>query len=228
MVVAGEDAAAITVEGDGDAVALQEALEQVEIALGGFGREEVGGEDFAGGIVLHAQGGEAWAAAFEPVVGRAIELDEFTFASRTQTALTMSGRTAFAWWADAVGAEQAAQGFAAEGEAFVFDELLVEMMIVEAGVARVRESEDAVACALGQATVAGSAAADVRQSRCAALPITRFKPFDMPRREVEQLRGSGARQVPLQASRNDGHSLQFLLTQRECLLSHGVTFSRCR
>ena len=140
----------------------------MEIALGGLCGEELGGEDFAGGVVLHAQGGEQWAAACEPVVGRAVELDEFAFASRAQTTLAMSGRSAFAWRAQAVGAEQAAQGFAAQREAFLLDEFLVEMMIVEAGVACARQGEDAVARALGQTAVAGAAAADVCQSRCAA------------------------------------------------------------
>src|ERR1700693_4657203 len=66
IIVAGEDAAAITIEGDGNAVAAQEALEKVEIALGGFRWEELSGKDFPGSIVLHAQGGEQRAAAFEP------------------------------------------------------------------------------------------------------------------------------------------------------------------
>src|SRR5579863_4813422 len=136
IVIAGEDAAAIAIEGDGDAIAAQEALEQAKIALGGFREEELGGEDFAGGIILHAQDGEPRTAALEPIVGRAVELDELAFASRAQAALTMSGRSTLAWRTDAVGAEEAAQGFAAQGEVFLFDEFLAEMMIVEAGVAR--------------------------------------------------------------------------------------------
>ena len=52
-------------------------------------------------------------------------------------------------------------------------------MIVETGVARARQSEDAVTGDLRNASAAGAAAADVSQSRCAALPIARFKPFDM-------------------------------------------------
>src|SRR6185437_9118239 len=182
IVVAGEDAAAIAVKGDRDAVASQEALEQVKIALGGFRGEELRGEDFAGSIVLHAQGGEQRAAAFEPVVRRAVQLHEFTFAGRAQAALAMRGRAAFARRADAVGAEQTAQGFAAEREAFFFHELFVEMMIVETGVARARHGKDAVAIGLWDASAAGAAAADVCQSRCAALPVARCKPFDVPRR----------------------------------------------
>src|SRR5713101_7314474 len=60
--VANEDAAAVAVESGRDTEATEQALEQAEIAFGGFRKEELGGEDFAGGIVLHAQRGEARAA----------------------------------------------------------------------------------------------------------------------------------------------------------------------
>ena len=139
IVVAGEDAAAIAVEGDRDAVAAQEALEQAEIALGGFREEELRGENFARSVVLHAQSGELRAAPFQPVVGGAVELHKLAFAGRAQSALAMSGRAAFAGRCDAAGAEQPSQGFAAQREAFFFDQLLLEMMIVEAGVARARQ-----------------------------------------------------------------------------------------
>ncbi len=89
-IVSDEDAAAVAVEGGGDAEAAEQALEQVEIAFGGFRKEELGRKDFAGGIVVHAESGEARAAACEPVVGAAVELEECAFASRTQTALAMS------------------------------------------------------------------------------------------------------------------------------------------
>jgi hypothetical protein len=69
---------------------------QAEIAEGGFGGEELSGEDFSGGSVLQTEGGEHRAATFEPVMGRTIELDQFAFASRAQTALTMGGSAAFA------------------------------------------------------------------------------------------------------------------------------------
>ena len=68
VVVADEDTAAITVEGERDAVAAEQAPEQAEIAYGGFRGEELSGKDFAGGVVLHAESGERGAATFEPVV----------------------------------------------------------------------------------------------------------------------------------------------------------------
>ena len=165
-----------------DAVAAQESLEQAEIALGGFRGEELSGKDFARSVILHAQSGELRAAPFQPVVGGTVELHELTFVGRAKTALAMSGRPAFAGRAEAASAEQPSQGFAAQREAFFFDELLLEMMIVKAGVARARQFQGALAYGLRRAPGAGAAAADVRQSRCAALPIARFEPFDMPRR----------------------------------------------
>ena len=54
-----------------------------------------------------------------------------------------------------------------------------------------------------------------------------FKTFDLTDAKREQYGGSGTRHVSLDACTNHAHSLQFLLTQRECLQSHRVTFSRC-
>jgi hypothetical protein len=94
VVVTHKDAAVIAVEGERDTAGAQELTEQGEIAGGGFGGEELGGEDFSGGIVLQAEGGEARAAAFEPIMGGAIELHQFAFPGGTQTALTMGGSAA--------------------------------------------------------------------------------------------------------------------------------------
>jgi hypothetical protein len=59
------------------------------------------------------------------------------------------------------------------------------------------------------------------------LPQTFLKTLDLTDAEREQFGGSGARHVSLNATGNYAHSLQLLLTQRECPSSHGVTFSRC-
>src|SRR5713226_2963278 len=138
IVVADEDTVAVAVAGQGNAVATQQALEQAEIALGGLGREERGGEDLAGRIVLQAQGGEQRAAAFEPVMRAAVEQDQLPLASRTQAALAMSRSPAFSGRAKALAAEQTTEGFPAEGKALDLGELFAEMVIVEAAIAGAR------------------------------------------------------------------------------------------
>ena len=111
VIVANEDAVAIAVEGHRHAEARKQAAEQVEIAFGGFGGKERSCENFAGGVVLKTESGESGAAAFEPVVGAAIELDHFALASRTQAALAMSGRAAFARRAETCRSAAGGAGF---------------------------------------------------------------------------------------------------------------------
>ena len=58
----------IAVKGEGSAMAAQQLAKQREIAESAFGGKELGGQDFSGGVVLQAEGGEARAAALEPVM----------------------------------------------------------------------------------------------------------------------------------------------------------------
>src|SRR5712664_394630 len=228
VIVADEDAAVIAVKSQWHAVAAEHLFKQAEIAEGGFGSEELGGQDFAGGVVLHAESGEVRAAAFQPVVRAAVELHQFAEARGTQAALAMSGSAAFARRAQAVFAQQPAQRFAAEREALALDELLAEMVVVEAAVSAARELQDPLAHSIRQATVTGPAAVGVSQSRLPVFAHTPFQALNLPHAQTQESSGSGTRHVSLNACADYAHSLQFLLTQRECLLSHRVTFSRCR
>jgi hypothetical protein len=58
------------------------------------------------------------------------------------------------------------------------------------------------------------------------LSQTFLETSDLTDAEREQFGGSGTRHVSPRTARNYAHSLQLLLTQRECPSSHGVTFSR--
>src|SRR6266849_4112768 len=228
VVVTDEDAAVIAVKSQRHAVTAQQLAKQAEIAERGFRWEELGGEDFTGGVVLHPESGKLGATSFEPVVRAAVELHEFAEPSGTHAALAMSGSTALSRRAEAVVAQQPAQGFATEGKALALDQLLAEMVIVEAGVGATRELDDPLAYGIGQATRAGPASVGVCQSRLPVFSHTLFQALDLAHAQTQESGGSGTRHVSLDAYTDDGHSLQFLLAQRECLLSHGVTFSRCR
>lgn len=182
VVVANEDAMAIAVEAEGNAVAPQDAAEQAEITVGVFGGEKLGGQDLAGGVVEQGKQSEFGAALFEPAMQAGIEQQHLSFAGARETAQAMSRSPSFARRAQSGRTQETTEGFAAEREAFDLTELLMEMMIVESGIAGAGQSENALAQRIGQAARAGTAAADVSQSRCAALPIARFETFDMPRR----------------------------------------------
>jgi hypothetical protein len=75
---------------------------------------------------------------------------------------------------------------------------------------------------------AGPAAVGVSQSRLPVFAHAFLQPLNLARAQTRESGGSGTRHISLDACTDHAHSLQFLLTQRECLLSHGVTFSRCR
>src|SRR5271155_1805613 len=177
VIVAHEDGAAISVESQRHSEAPEQALQQVKVALGRFGEEELGGQDFAGRVVLHTQCGELRAAALQPVVRRAVELHQFALAADTQTALAMSGRAAFARRAHPGPAEQTAHTLAAKREAFDLGELLGEMVVVEASIAGTSQLQDAGAHALGQSAGTGAAPAGVCQSRLTSLAIAPFQAF---------------------------------------------------
>ena len=72
-------------------------------------------------------------------------------------------------------AQQTAEGFAAEGEAFHLAKFFTEVVVVEAGIGGAGQMQDAIPHALRQAAVAGPSAAGVCQSRLTALPIARLE-----------------------------------------------------
>jgi len=197
VVVADEDAAVIPIKGEGRAVAAQQLAEQGEIAGGGFGGEELSGQDFTGGIVLQAEGGETWATTLEPIVGRAIELHQFAFAGGAQTALTMGGSAALAGRADPSLPQETTERFAAQRETLDFAKLFAEMVIVEASIGGAGQANHGLAHPDRQPAGAGSPAVGVRQSRLPLLPQALLETFDVTDAEREQFGGSGARHVSL-------------------------------
>src|SRR5260370_28810303 len=102
------------------------------------------------------------------------------------------------------------------------------MVLVEARIGAARQLRDPLTHGIGQATVAGPSAVGVSQSRLPVFAHTLLQALNLAHAQAQQSGGSGTRHVALDACTDYAHSLQFLLTQRECLLSHGVTESRCR
>jgi hypothetical protein len=161
-------------------MAAQQLAEQREITERGFGRKELGGQDFSGGIVLQAERGESRAAPFQPVVRRTVELHQFAFPGRTQAALAMSGSTALAGRAKAGLAQQTAEGLAAEREALDLAKFFAEIVIVEAGMSSAGQANDGLAHAGRQTARAGPSRVGVRQSRLLPLlPQTFLKTFHL-------------------------------------------------
>src|SRR6266852_5060205 len=87
----------------------------------------------AGGDEGQAEGGEHGAAAFQPVVGRAVELYQFAFTSGSQATLAMSGSASFSGRPQTGLAQKTAEGLAAEGKALDLAKFFAKVVIIEAG-----------------------------------------------------------------------------------------------
>src|SRR5256886_515787 len=140
----------------------------------------------------------------------------------------MSGSTTLARRAETVLAQQTAQSFATERKALALDQLLAEMVVVEARIGAARQLHDPLAHGVGQPAVTGPPAVGVSQSRLPVFAHTLLQAFNLAHAQTQECGGSGTRHASLDACADYAHPLQFLLTQRVCLLSHRVTFSRCR
>src|SRR5258708_4896465 len=134
VVVADEDAAVVTVKSERNTVPAEQLMKQAEIAESGFRGKELRRQDFAGGVVLHAESSEVRAAAFEPVVRTAVELHEFSELCGTHPALAMRGSPALSRGTQTLLAQQSAKCFATERNTLAFHQLFAEMVVVEAGV----------------------------------------------------------------------------------------------
>src|SRR5260370_7103709 len=93
VVVADEDAAVVAVKSERNTVPANQLMKQAEIAESGFRGKELRRQDFAGGVVLHAEGGEERAAAFDPLVPTPVQLPHFTTLCRTHPALALRQRS---------------------------------------------------------------------------------------------------------------------------------------
>ncbi len=121
---------------------------------------------------MQAEGGEHGAAAFQPVVGRAVELYQFAFTSGSQATLAMSGSASFSGRSQTGLAQKTAEGLAAEGKALDLAKFFAKVVIIEAGVGGAGQAKDGLADAAGQTAGAGPAAVGVRQSRLFLFPET--------------------------------------------------------
>ena len=94
-IVALEDAVAIAVEAEGDAVSYDHSLHSAEITQSVFRFQlKVSGQDLAGGVVLKADEGELGATAFQPIMTAGIGEHHHAEAGTAQAAGAVLASTA--------------------------------------------------------------------------------------------------------------------------------------
>ncbi len=130
-----KDPMAIGVDGEGDAVAVGERVEEVEIPLGVLVVAEFGGEHRPGGIVHGGEKGEPGAAGLQPGMGAAIEEDEHPRLGHALPAAAMPRRPAAAGTADAGLVQDAMDRGAGQPEALSLGHQLGEVLMIDTGIA---------------------------------------------------------------------------------------------
>jgi hypothetical protein len=147
-----KEAVAIGVCGGGNAIALDEAPEQHEVAMGVFFGTKDAGEDLARGIVNGRVEDEARSAVFQPKVMTAVHLNEKAGLRHAIAASAVAWGTAFTRSADAGGAEPALDRWAGEAELLTLGDEFGEMAVVAAGIGRAGEGQQTLAHSVGEAS----------------------------------------------------------------------------
>ena len=190
-IVADEDAEAIPVEGHGQAVPRGQLLEQREIAMQVLGGPEVEREDGAGGVVDGAEQ-EPGRPRAQPVERAAVDEDEVTHGRVPGAAGSVLGGPAAPLRGQAEGPPEAADGFAADREAFDLTELLGAVTVIELTVGGLDQFPHAIPELALQRPGRGPAPQAMHQPPDALGPIPRREAPELPWGHVEGI-GPGAR-----------------------------------
>lgn len=191
-----EDAMAIAVRGDGDALGLGEGVEDLEVAVRVFLIPKRGRGDFTGGVVLDGHQGEARAALLEPIVVAPVELHEQALLWHPLPAAAVAGRATVPRAAQPGRAQEAGDRLAGEAQAFVLGEEFTEMLEVRPRVRGLSEVEQAGADRVGDPAGRRAAAIPVDQGRWAPGAVRTAQSTDLPTGQPQQLSRLRHEKVP--------------------------------
>ena len=133
---------AVAVEGERDAVAADDLLQQEEVAAGVLGGAEESVHGRAGRVVHGEQQGEARAALLEPGVMTAVDLEQHPLARHPLAADAVLGRPAASGTRDAGPRQDPADGPTAQVEPLVLPQQLGEVGVVRSRVAGGGQAHD--------------------------------------------------------------------------------------
>src|ERR1700728_113689 len=212
-IVALEDAVAVTVEAERDAVSEDHGLQGAEIPHGIFWFElKVSGKDPTGGVILKADESELGAAAFEPIMTTGIGEYHHAEPWTRRTATAISARPAFLRRDQFGGPQDAPHGLAADGELLLDTELLGQMGVVEAPVLAPGEIQDQLLLGNRNTPRHGASAIAVLHPAHGVGPVATLEPLYLPFTQLEQEGGFAYAQPPSCCVLNHLHALELLLT----------------
>lgn len=184
-----EDAMAIAVDRDGDALGVHECAQHQEVPMGIFLVAKDGGGHFPGGIVYDGEQSQTRAPLLEPVVVAAIQLDQQAGRGHALSAPPVSRRASPPGTAEPGRAEDAVDGGLGEHEAFAFSQELTKVRMVDSGVGGLGELDDPDADGFSHASRRGATAVPVDQHLRTVPAISASEAPDLTGRESQEIGG---------------------------------------
>lgn len=186
-----EDAVAIAIDGDGEALGLGQSAEEQEIAVRIFLLPKGGGADFASGVVDGGQQREARAPLVQPGMGAAVDLDQQASPGHPLASTAMPRGTTAARTPQSRRGQDATHRWARQRDPFSAGEQFGEMLVVEVGIGRSGERHHALPQGRGDAIHGGAAPVTVHEGGGAACAIGSPEPADLANRSAQQVSGLG-------------------------------------
>ena len=225
-IVALEDAVAVAIEAERNAMSGDHGAESAEIAEGIFGFElEVSGQDLAGGVVLQADERELGAAALEPVMTTGIGEGHHAEAWAGRSAGAVLAGAALLRRRQAGGAQDAAHGLAADDEVLFGTKFFRQMRIVEALVFVAGQAQDQLLLGNRNGPRYGASAVAVVDPAEVIGPIAALEALHLAFAQLQQTGGFAYAQPPARRILNHFHPLELFLTHGHH--PYRVTKSHC-
>src|SRR5664280_1022699 len=232
-IVALEDAVAVVVEAERDAMSGDHGAESAEIAERIFGFElEVSGQDLAGGVILKGDERELGAAALEPVMTAGIGERHHAEAWAGWPARAILARPALLRRRQFGGAQDAAHGLAADREVLFAAKFFRQVGIVKALVLAAGQAQDQLLLGNGNAPRHAASAIAMLYPVEGIGPIAAFEALHLALTQLQQAGGFAYAQPPARCILNHFHPLALFLTHghhpsrvTESRCSYGVTLS---
>lgn len=137
-----ENAVAVAVDGDRQAVRVREDLEQDEIAMRVLSVPEGGGEDMAGRVVDRRKEDQARATSFEPVMGAPVDLHQQAGLWHPLPASTVAQRATASGAAQAHCPEDTMDRRLGQRQVFSFGQEFAEVRVVDPGIGGLGEAHN--------------------------------------------------------------------------------------
>lgn len=175
-----EDAVAIDIQGQRDALAADHLAQPLHVPLGVFLLPEHRPGHCTGGVVDAADEGQPGTVRAQPLVAAAIGLQQHAFLGHPLPAAAMLGRTARAWTGEPCRSQDTVDAHPTHRQLFLLEQLLHEVLVVKTVVLPPSQTQHLLPDRLRQAVSRRAATVAMHQRRRSFSAEAGFQPSYLP------------------------------------------------